>query len=359
MDAVITFFTTYFFPFVFVLGLLVIIHELGHFILAKIMGIRVERFSIGFPPRLFGKKIGDTDYCISALPFGGYVKMSGMIDESFDKDGIKGEPWEFMSKPIWKRALVIFAGPAFNVLLAVFIFFISIYISGIPEPVKPAMSVVGSIIKDKPAERLGLKEGDVIKSINSQPVNTWDDLVNIIHNSAEKELTIVWERNGELSSGVVIPELDLLNNIGLIGVAPVTRVRQPAFFEAAGMGFKMTWNLTSLLGKSFKLLFSGKVPFKESIGGPIQIAKMTGERAEDGFDSLMWFAAFLSINLGILNLLPIPVLDGGHLVFLTIEAVIRRPLSIKMKLIIQQIGMALLLALMLFVIVNDFSRLIN
>ena len=146
MDAVSSFFTTYFFPFVFVLGLLVIIHELGHFLLAKLMGIRVERFSIGFPPRLFGKKFGDTDYCISALPFGGYVKLSGMIDESFDKEGIKGEPWEFMSKPVWKRALVIFAGPAFNILLAVFIFFISFYISGITEPVRPSLSVVGSIM---------------------------------------------------------------------------------------------------------------------------------------------------------------------------------------------------------------------
>ncbi len=215
------------------------------------------------------------------------------------------------------------------------------------------------VIQDKTAEKLGLKEGDIIKSIDSQPVNTWDDLVNIIHKSAGKELIVVWERNGVLSSGVVVPELDQLNGIGLIGVGPVTQIRKPAFFEAMGLGFKMTWNLTGLIGKSFKLLFSGKVPFKESIGGPIQIAKMTGEQAKAGFESLMWFAAFLSINLGILNLLPIPVLDGGHLVFLTIEAVIRRPLSIKIKLVIQQIGMALLLALMLFVIVNDFSRLVK
>ncbi|MBN2413765.1 RIP metalloprotease RseP [candidate division KSB1 bacterium] len=359
MDAVSNFFTTYFFPFVFVLGLLVIIHELGHFLLAKLMGIRVERFSIGFPPRLFGKKIGDTDYCISALPFGGYVKMSGMIDESLDKEGIKGEPWEFMSKPVWRRALVIFAGPAFNILLAAFIFFISLYISGITEPVTPTMAVVGSVVQDKPAAKLGLEEGDIIKSIDSQPVYTWMDLINIIHNSAGKELTLVWERDGELSSGIVVPELDQLNGIGLIGVGPVTQIRQPGFFEAMGMGFKMTWNLTALIGKSFKLLFSGKVPFKDSIGGPIQIAKMTGEQAEAGFESLMWFAAFLSINLGLLNLLPIPVLDGGHLVFLAIEAVIRRPLSVKMKLVVQQIGMALLLALMLFVIVNDFSRLVK
>ncbi|HPG38364.1 MAG TPA: RIP metalloprotease RseP [bacterium] len=359
METVIHFLTTYLIPFVFVLGLLVIVHEFGHFILAKLMGIRVERFSIGFPPRLFGKKIGDTDYCLSALPLGGYVKMSGMIDESMDKDSIKGEPWEFMSKPIWKRVLVIFAGPAFNILLAIAIFFTSIYISGVAEPVTPSLPVVGSVIKDKPAEKLGLLEGDVIKSINSQPVQTWEDLVNIIHVTPEKELFLEWERNGEVMTGTVIPELDPINNIGLIGVGPVTQIRKPGVFEAMGMGCTMTWNLTKMMGESFSLMFKGKIAFKESIGGPIQIAKLTGERAADGFGSLMWFAAFLSLNLGLLNLLPIPVLDGGHLVFLAIEAVIRRPLSVKLKMIVQQVGMALLLALMLFVIVNDFSRLGN
>ena len=135
MEGVLHLLTAYIIPFAFVLGLLIIVHELGHFLLAKLLGIRVERFSVGFPPRLFGKKIGDTDYCISALPIGGYVKMSGMIDESLEKDGIKGEPWEFMSKPFWVKFSVIFAGPFFNFLLALFIFMGSVYISGIAEPV--------------------------------------------------------------------------------------------------------------------------------------------------------------------------------------------------------------------------------
>jgi len=190
-------------------------------------------------------------------------------------------------------------------------------------------------------------------------VQTWEDLVNIIHVTPEKELFLEWERNGQIMTGTVIPELDPINNIGLIGVGPLTQIRKPGIFEAIGMGCTMTWNLTKMMGESFSLMFKGKIAFKESIGGPIQIAKLTGERAADGFGSLMWFAAFLSLNLGLLNLLPIPVLDGGHLVFLAIEAVIRRPLSVKMKMIVQQVGMALLLALMLFVIVNDFSRLGN
>ena len=133
---------SYLLPFVFVLGLLILAHEFGHFFLAKLSGIRVERFSIGFPPRLFGKKFGDTDYCVSAVPFGGYVKMSGMIDESMDRDSIKGEPYEFMSKPLWIRSLVIFAGPAFNVLLTIIIFSASYMITGIPETVGP---IVGSV----------------------------------------------------------------------------------------------------------------------------------------------------------------------------------------------------------------------
>ena len=158
-------------------------------------------------------------------------------------------------------------------------------------------------------------------------------------------------------SGSVVPQLDPLNQIGLIGVGPVTELRKPGVFEAFGLGREMTWSLTAMIGESFGMLFTGKVPFKESIGGPIQIAKMTGDQASDGFGSLMWFAALLSINLGLLNLLPLPVLDGGHLVFITIEGIMRRPLSIKIKIMIQQIGLALLLALMVFVIFNDVSRL--
>ncbi len=358
MDSVLHFTGTYLIPFIFVLGLLIVVHELGHFLLAKLVGIRVERFSIGFPPRLFGKKIGDTDYCISALPIGGYVKMSGMVDESLESDSIKGEPWEFMSKPMWAKMLVIFAGPFFNFLLAMFIFMGSVLINGINEPVEPMTPIIGSVMNDMPAAKIGLEEGDVITAIQGQEIQKWDDLVAIIHNVPEKEVLIEWERNGEAMSGTVVPVLDPIHEIGLIGVGPVTEIRQPGIFEAFWIGTKMTWNMTVMIGESFGLLFSGQVPFKESIGGPIAIAKMTGEQASAGFNYLMGFAAMLSINLGLLNLLPLPVLDGGHLVFILIEGIMRKPLSIKIKLMVQQIGLALLLALMVFVIFNDVSRLI-
>jgi regulator of sigma E protease len=346
----------YLLPFIYVLGLLVFIHELGHFLLAKLVRIRVERFSLGFPPRLFGKKLGETDYCISAVPFGGYVKMSGMIDESMDSNAIKGEPWEFMSKPMWMRFLVILAGPVFNILLTVVIFAASIMITGIAVPGRP---IIERVVPGMPAAEIGLQPGDVITSVDSQPITVWEDLVKIIHNSAGQQIQIEWERNGVKNSRIVIPELDKAQNVGLIGIEPVTTNRSAGFFEAIAMGCKSTWNFTRMIGRSFYVLFSGQASFSESLAGPVKIAQMAGETAKSGFGSLMIFAAFLSLNLGLLNLLPFPVLDGGHLAMLTVEAIIRRPISVKLKLVIQQIGMAILLVLMLFVIVNDFSKMLK
>jgi len=353
MALAISSFLSYLIPFVFVLGLLIFVHELGHFLFAKLTGIRVERFSLGFPPRLFGKKIGDTDYCISALPFGGYVKMSGMIDESMDKNSIKGEPWEFMSKPVWMRVLVITAGPAFNVLLAIAIFAASAFMVGVAEPVGP---VVGGVFENMPAKAIGIQEGDVILSVDSKPVKSWDDLVAIVHAAPERAVPIEWERAGQKLSATVTPTLDKVQNIGLIGIEPKTEMVKPGVFKAIGLGFTSGWNLTKMVGRSFALLFTGKVSVREGLAGPLRIAQMAGDSAKSGVGNLLMFAAFLSLNLGLLNILPIPVLDGGHLVFLAIEGVIRRPLSVKVKLVVQQVGMALLLALMLFVIVNDFSH---
>ena len=354
MSNIFSFLYSYILPTIFVLGVLVWIHELGHFLFAKLVGIRVERFSMGFPPRLFGKKIGDTDYCISAIPFGGYVKMSGMIDESMDNDGIKGEPWEFMSKPIWARFLVIFAGPVFNILLAMAIFGIGIYVAGIAEPVGP---IVGSVFEKSPALEIGLVEGDVIKHVDGVAIKEWDDILNIIHNSPERELNIQWERGGQLFSANVTPKLDKIQDVGLIGISPKSEIRKPGVFEATSLGVQSGWDLTKLMGRSFSLLFKGEIPFRKSIAGPVGIAKMAGDSAKSGASALFSFMALLSLNLGLLNLLPFPVLDGGHLVFLGIEGIIRRPLSVKLKLVFQQVGMAILLAFMIFVIFNDVTKL--
>ncbi len=345
--------TTYILPFLGVLGLLIIIHELGHFLAAKLSGIRVERFSVGFPPRLIGKKIGDTDYCISALPFGGYVKMSGMIDESMDEASIKGEPWEFMSKPVWVRMMVLFAGPLANILLALFIFTASVFYTGVAEPTG---TTIGRVMENMPAQQIGLQAGDEIYRVDDRDISKWEELTAIIHSSAGKKLTIFWRRDGQNMSAEVIPQLDKVMNYGLIGIEPKTVLVRPGILQGMALGFKSSWNLTRLMIKSFGKLFSGEVSLQEGLAGPLRIAQMTGDSAKSGFGSLLIFAALLSLNLGILNLLPIPVLDGGHLLLLTIEGIIRRPISTKVKMAVQQVGMALLLALMLFVLFNDFRN---
>ena len=346
--------TTYLLPFIVVLGVLVIAHEAGHFLAAKAFGIRVERFSVGFPPRLFGKQIGETDYCVSAVPLGGYVKLSGMIDESMDTEGVKGEPWEFMSKPVWVRMLVLFAGPLANVLFAYLVFTTSIFITGIPQISEP---VVGRVMENMPAQTAGLQPGDRIVRIDGAPIATWDDLIRIIHDAPDKPLTVEWERAGAPMSAQITPKLDKMLGYGLIGIAATEQVSvRPGLFKGLALGGESTWNWIKIMFRGIGMLFTREVSFKEGLAGPVRIAQMTGETVKAGFGSLVMFMALLSLNLGIINLFPIPALDGGHLLLLAYEGVTRKPISTKVRLVAQQIGMALLLALMLFVIFNDFAN---
>ncbi len=412
------------------LGILVFVHELGHFILAKLVGIRVDRFSLGFPPRMFGKKIGETDYCVSWIPLGGYVKMAGMIDESLDKDSIKGEPWEFMSKPIYQRFLVILAGPVMNIALAIFIFAAIAYVIGLKEPLgvsvgeiksqqvvaatslqpgdmitsingkpiktwtetepftqKPEMitvelerdgqpltanfqstyldsfeqtwpPIVGSLQEDFPGVKAGLQLGDRIAAIDGKPIRTWHELTNIIHSNPEKPLQIEWIRNGEIFSSEITPRQQKIQdkNIGLIGISFPMQEQDISLAQSLIHGANYSWQITKLIGVSLNMIISGQQDIKEAFAGPIMIAKLAKDSAREGESNFIAFVAFLSLNLGLLNLLPIPVLDGGHILFLLVEAIIRRPISPKVKIVIQQIGMALIIALMLFVIVNDIRR---
>ncbi|MFQ5824629.1 MAG: RIP metalloprotease RseP [bacterium] len=338
--------------FAFVLGLLIFVHELGHFVTAKMVGIRVDRFSLGYPPRMIGKKIGETDYCISWLPLGGYVKMAGMIDESLD-DTIKGEPWEFQSKPVWQRAIVISAGSFMNIFTAVVIYAMIVYSTGIGEPVG---TTVGELVPGMPAESIGLQPGDIITAVNQQSIKTWEELTNIIHNRPGVELDIQWVREGETFTSKVTPEFQQESKIGLIGIGPKIQYRDTGLLAAFGHGAKISFTIVKLIGSAIKMLITGEESLK-SLGGPIIIAKIAGESAKAGLQRLFEFTALISINLGILNILPIPVLDGGHLIFLAIEAIRRKPLSIKTRLVVQKIGMALLLALIVFIIFNDINKL--
>lgn len=301
--------------FIFVLGVLIFVHEFGHFILAKLVGIRVERFSLGYPPRMFGKIIGDTDYCISWIPLGGYVKLSGMIDESLDQDTIKGEPWEFTSKPIWQRTLVILAGPLMNIFLTFAIISAFVYITGIQQ-IAHDSSVIGEVVKERPAAQAGLQTGDEIIEINGVKVSTWDEIVKNVGNSPEgRAINIRWMRNGEIMASTVSPYYDSTQQKSLIGITSGVIIQELNLFESVGYGFSMTYRLTTMIFSAIGQLITGEMELKKSLAGPVSIYKMVQESATVGIGGLISFIAMLSLNLGIFNLLPIPVLDGGHLVF--------------------------------------------
>lgn len=344
----------------FVLGVLIFVHELGHFLFAKLFGIRVERFSLGYPPRAFGFQRGDTDYCVSWVPLGGYCKMAGMVDESLDSDSIKGEPWEFQSKPSWIKAIVIAAGPGMNFILTVIVFSLMAYGLGIPK--KSDSLVIGGVQKEGPASEAGIREGDIIVSIDGQKISTWQEMTDIIRGNISGNPQIFeWLRDGKTYSAEIqseiqkVPTGDDIENVRFIGVLNYAEIEKVGIIGAVKHGFSQTYDFTKLILIAIKKLVTGEESIK-SLGGPIFIAKLAGESAKSGIWSLIGFMGFLSLNLGLLNIMPVPVLDGGHLVFISVESIIRRPIPIKLKLIMQQVGMALLLILITFIIYNDVLR---
>ncbi|MCK5145767.1 RIP metalloprotease RseP [bacterium] len=346
---------------VFVLGVLVFIHELGHFLCAKLFHIRVERFSLGYPPRMIGKKVGDTDYCLSWIPFGGYVKITGMIDESMDTDTLEAapKPWEFRAHPWIQRMLVIFAGPFMNIFFTFAVIWAAGMISG--EAVYNEGSVVGSLVENLPAVEAGLLPGDKITSINEQPVTTWDDMTRLIRSSGGETIDINVVRADSAFQLTITPLVHEQEQDGQtvrwpqIGIERDFTIRHINPVESAGRSIKATWALGRFIVEAVVKLVTGKESIK-NLAGPVGIAKMAGDSARAGWATLISFMALLSLNLAILNLMPIPVLDGGHMFFLTIEGIIRRDIPLKVKMIIQQVGMAVLLVFMIFVIYNDVIR---
>ncbi len=345
---------------VILLGIIIFVHELGHFLFAKMMGVRVLKFSLGFGPKLIGKKYGDTEYVISAIPLGGYVKMLGEIPgEELSEDE---KPFAYNYQKIWKRFAIVLFGPIFNILFAITIFFFS-FMNGLPILVPE----IGGIMPDTPAEKAGLMKGDRIVEINGVPIDQWDQMTDIIHKSPEKTLSIKIKRDNARLQVSIKPEKKTVKDIfgegkpvGLIGIKPSgdTVIKKENIPNAFADSIVRTGEISVLTLVSIVKLIQRVIPM-DTIGGPILIVQMAGEQASKGFLNFFIFMAIININLGVLNLLPIPILDGGHLLFLGIEAIRRKPLSERVIAVSQKVGLAILLTLMAFVIYNDFVRLIT
>jgi regulator of sigma E protease len=347
--------------FIVVIGVLVFFHELGHFLAARLCKVGVDVFSLGFGPKLFKKKVGRTEYCVSAIPLGGYVKMVG--EEPGATIDPADAPLSFTHKSLLKKSFIVAAGPVFNFILALFIFYVLYQFSG----VYMANPVIGKVIENTPAASSGLQSGDIIKEIDQQPIESFADISRIIGTGTGGELSIVIQRGGQITRVTLTPEKRVGKNvfgedvdkyvIGIHGTGD-TFHKSLNPIQAMGRSISDTYGLVKLTILSVAKMVSGSVS-ADNLGGPLMIAQMAGEQAKAGIVNFVWFIALLSVNLGIINLFPIPVLDGGHLLFFGIEAVIGKPVSEKLREKLVQFGAALLVALMVFVFYNDIVRMIN
>ncbi|MEW6087814.1 MAG: RIP metalloprotease RseP [bacterium] len=341
---------------IFVLGILVLIHELGHFITAKKLNVKVDIFSIGMGPKVFGVTRGETEYRISAVPIGGYVKMAGedveeMLKENPDPEIKNDDPRNFNNQTKIKRSLIIIAGSIANIFLGTVIFLL-IFITGVPT----LTTKIGTVMENSPAERAGIKPNDRITAIDKKPLWKWDEMTKIIQESAGKPLMLTIERDTVNIELEITPETQGKTNIGIIGISSSYDFVKERYglMTAAAKALEQTWVIGTSIIKGIYLMIAGKI--KAEVAGPLGIIKITGEQAKQGFINLLFFTALLGINLGIINLFPVPPLDGGVILFLLIEKIKGSPVKLKHQLIAQQVGWALLLFLLFFASYNDIIK---
>ena len=329
---------------IFVFGLLVLAHEFGHFITAKFTGMRVDEFAIGFGPKLFRVRKGETVYSIRAIPLGGFNDIAGM-DPSDNQAGDRG----FCEKPVFSRMIVILAGSMMNFILPIILFFGIFATVGTPQP---ATEPVLGVVLDGPAEKAGLLSGDKILNVDGKPVATWEDFTKILQGvEAGQPVQIQFEREEKIETVSVVPEFNEQANRVLIGVQSAIAYAPMSVPDAFLTAVARTGEILRFMVDALIAIFQS--PSDAELTGPVGIAKITGQVAESGFIPLLNFAALLSLNLGIMNLLPVPALDGGHFVNLTIEAVRGKPLGAKTLMYVQRAGIALLLILTIAVTTND------
>ena len=342
---------------VLVLGLLIFIHELGHHLVAKWLKIGVSTFSLGFGRRVWGFQRGETEYRVSLIPLGGYVKLVGEDPEALPEGAdATGKPDEreksFYLRPVSHRLAVISAGPLFNVALAILLSW-GLHLAGIPVP----GTWVGAVLPDTPAQRAGLKTGDRIVAIDGRPVRKWTELVAIVQKSAGRQLALTVERDRRSFEASITPtsrsaagkELGR-GRIG-ISIGPGAYTERFGLLESLGKGVEQNYRIVSLTVMTLYSMLTKTIP--ADIGGPIRISVVAAEQAQRGLRYLVMFTILLSVNLAILNLLPIPVLDGGHILFLLIEALRGKPVSLRIREKAMQVGTVLLIGLMIFATYKD------
>lgn len=338
----------------FVLGLLVIVHEWGHYIAARWVGVRVEKFSIGFGPVIFGHKKGDTEFAVSLLPLGGFVKLAGESAETSS-----GKSDEFQSKSLGRKLIIIVAGPIMNAVLA-YVLFAAIFMIGQPM----LTTRIGQVLDGTPAQAAGMKAGDRVTAVNGVAVVNWDDVLREVH-AAGSQVTFAIDRDGQSLSLPIQPRSQEVpgffgkkRRVTFVGVAPASDITyvKSGPLEALGLAGERLWTMTTMILYSLGLILTGSMAVKDSLTGPIGIFFMTQQAAQMGAIYLFYFVGSLSVSLFVLNLLPIPVLDGGHLLFIVIEKLKGSPIRESVKERITQGGLVLLLALMAFVIFQDVHR---
>jgi len=331
---------------IFLFILLILPHELGHFLAAKRCGMQVEKFSFGLGPRLWGVKRGKTEYSISLLPFGGYVKIAGM------EPGDRGKKDDFQKYPLWKRIFVISAGSIMNYLVSIILFSL-IFIIGF-YTFDLNKTVIGEISKGSPAAKANLLPGDEILSINGHKVERWEDIAFYIKNIPEEFLELEVQRRGRIFSVQVEPEFDSQLNKKIIGITPRKLFMRYNPIIAISKGVERAFLLTKLILLSIRGIIMGKI--SAEITGPVGIAHFVGESVKIGIVPFLSLAALLSVNLGLLNLFPIPALDGGRLLFLLLEGIRGKAFNIEKEELIHYIGFMLLIFLMLLVTYQDILR---
>lgn len=327
-------------------GVLITVHELGHFLAAKGTGMLVTEFSIGFGPKLFQKKVGETLYSLRLCPLGGYNRIAGM------EPGEAVTPRGFNGRPLWARMLVILAGPFMNFLLPFLLFFGIFAVSGLTLPVnKP---VVGSLMEGYPGAAAGLQAGDRLVSINGRKLEKWNDINSLVQENGPKPGKVVIRRDGREMTLTLQPRFDGESKRFLIGVRPPLEHRQLSLWESLKTAGLAVGKTTVAMVVGLRKMITGKV--RADIAGPIGVAHMAGDVAAQGAVPYLEFMAFLSLNLAVLNLVPIPALDGGQFLVLVVEGLLGHALAPKAKEIIQMIGVACIVALTIFATMHDLLQ---